>query len=305
MSVSIPKMKTESRSPAKSLSDIIDQVEQIKVKLESNEEDRHDPVYRGANDLFSPIPSLFRKYRDDDPQIGYVPQTSFVKDFLNVTAQETSSLIRSKFDQYAIAQHYRIPTRLLDWSWSLLQAIYFALEGNDDDKNGKQPIVWVLNPYKLNQTSIRVSEANDDLTKNEFCRIFSSDHPMVEAAIECTKDEFKFISDEYRDGIKVELKGPIAVFPKWNHPRLMAQRCLFTLHPWNCRSIENAQNHEQYLDHILIDRSRKKHIQNEIDVLGVNEGTIYMDLDSVARNIKREYGLEKVLEINYSKLFRK
>lgn len=47
------------------------------------------------------------------------------------------------------AQHYELPTRLLDWTESALIALYFAVNQNIE-KDECDSIVWALNPIALN-----------------------------------------------------------------------------------------------------------------------------------------------------------
>ena len=47
-----------------------------------------------------------------------------------------------------LMQHYRLPTRLLDWTEGPLIALFFAVEGEEDAE--KDGVLWALEPFAMN-----------------------------------------------------------------------------------------------------------------------------------------------------------
>jgi len=71
---------------------------------------------------------------------------------------------KDEWDWIFLMQHYRAPTRLLDWSESPLVALYFALVDKlQEDSDGA---LWCMDPIALNRI------ANGTVANFEKIRIF-------------------------------------------------------------------------------------------------------------------------------------
>lgn len=100
--------------------------------------------YRGQGSIAWPLrPSIQRHDLSEDEERG------LVNDFY-VRASHVTELSWARRDDYATwlakAQHYGIPTRLLDWSASPLVAAFFSVEEDLE----ADACVWVLRPGALN-----------------------------------------------------------------------------------------------------------------------------------------------------------
>ena len=175
----------------------------------------------------------------------------------------------SKWEWYYLMQHYGVPTRLLDWTEGALIALFFALR-----KVGyvAVPCVWVLDPWWLN----KLTSQNDIL--------YYSD-PAI-------REDIDKVVSYYDDEANLP-DYPIALLPAHIDIRIISQKSVFTIH---------GKKHDGFLDlcrehqdvrimKLRINGRKAKAIREQLITLGINESSLFPDLEGLAREIKWDYNM--------------
>ena len=134
-----------SRETIKSVADFLKYIEKIKV---DNSCLNNEIIFRGhANSNWSLEPSIFRKENKGN-------EANFWNE-IQLRNYDEIELCKTDFEILTVMQHYGLPTRLLDWTYNPLIALYLACCSNFD----KDGIV-----YQSYQFSRRVfNEDKDDI----------------------------------------------------------------------------------------------------------------------------------------------
>jgi hypothetical protein len=167
---------------------------------------------------------------------------------------------------YFIAQHYGMPTRLLDWTTNPLAGLFFAVEDTGNQKDGE---VFLMEPKRLLELMPK---------KDKLYDVISMRNPYVRFAI---GQSFWHKAEEE--------KSPwiIAVRPDNQRGRIGQQNSCFTLHMHNSEDCKNDS-----LAKIKIPLGAKKKLLDELHRLNINKFTIYNDLDNLSKVIKRAWYLK-------------
>jgi hypothetical protein len=159
-----------------------------------------------------------------------------------------------------VAQHFGLPTRLLDWTENPLVALYFACE-----HPGTDGAVFVLDPVTLNRLAdpnkprILTDEADRGLIKKYLCL-----------------------------GPRLLKRGrrSVAVNPVWNSERIVLQKGVFTLHG----SLRTEFDRKSFapLACVPILSESKDTLRRELDAVGVDEMAIFPELEHACNHLRRK-----------------
>lgn len=175
--------------------------------------------------------------------------------------------ITSSWDILFLMRHHGLPTRLLDWTDTLGVAVYFALAGRKDTEDGS---VWLLEQYRLNGQS-----TGKELVYNPKLD-FMFDYRAAYLG-----------SGELEDRKRAEsfFKGGVAsITPYRSNSRLLAQKGMFTLHHRIDKPLDEL--FPECVRRVVLPRSAFEEAAEFLVLAGVNEFSMFPDLDGLCRYLK-------------------
>ena len=171
---------------------------------------------------------------------------------------------------YFSAQHYGMPTRLLDWSTNPLAALFFACDGAE----GQDGYVYAMDARKvIPDGALRFKDSKERLWPSVYDMRF----PMVDSAVRLS----------FWESPKPNMRSYVLpVRPDVVPGRIGQQSSCFTFHMHLADSVNNPT-----LVTVKVKASQKSVIRDELHRVNINQFTTYYDLDYLSKEIRRGWGL--------------
>jgi hypothetical protein len=190
-------------------------------------------------------------------------------DMLKRFRQDASPRVREApatiWEWIFLAQHYGLPTRLLDWTENPLIGLYFAVNdiyaGEGDPVDG---VLFELDPIRLNSISAPSS-------------------PRV-----IMFDEDRILSEYLPSTRRSRKRQPIAAVARRYFDRIVSQAGTFTVSHHEHMDIESVDG-GSCVHRVRIPATAKPYIQDELSDMNINASTVYADLAHLAEHVKELY----------------
>ena len=268
-------MKKITTVEIKKFEDIFQLISEQPVDMATNR-NRSPYFYRGLpNAAYHLQTSLQRNCGDKREALEKCLLRNFAK--YAMETEHGARIATNDWTKMIIGQHHGLPTRLMDWSYSPLVALHFALsESNPADFDKHDCTVWKINCVDLHDT-----------LPDDYKMLLGS----PQTAYLYTVDMLSKIPLEGYDADMEKGESLLLLEPPSIDQRIVNQYSYFTVIPsyMDCMEEFLAEKLEKTTVRYVIDKSLRWRIRDMLDQMNINERILLPGLDGLAAWLKRYY----------------
>ncbi len=230
---------------------------------------RTDYAFRGVSDKNYPLDNRFRRTCGNDEKLEY----HLLRNFKKYAQIENKSNLTSDWRVLTIGQHYGLPTRLIDWTYSPFIAIHFAT--SDLSQHDRDGVIWMVDFVKVNQSlPSPVRDVLEEVGSNTFTM------EMLEEAVPDIS-AFDHITRE----------NQVLFFePPSLDARIINQYAFFSvMNKATARLDSWLKRHPEMYRRIIIPADLKLEVRDKLDQANINERLLFPGLDGLAAWLGRHY----------------
>ena len=260
--------------------DTLDGVKDLVFEQERNADNgrfRSSFFYRGMPDAsFDLSTSLQRNCGDKD----HLLEMPLLENFIKYVSIEDPTIDESVWKAMIVGQHHGLPTRLLDWTHSMIAALHFAeSEGNLSDLDKRDCVVWRIDAREINKS---LPDHYKKALEKKRTFIFS-----VKLLSEITNSIEEY--DRDMQGHSLVMLEPPSI-----DQRIVSQYSFFTVLPGHIKDlVQYLDEHTERTVKYVIDRKLRWDLRDILDQLNMNERTIYPGTDGIAKWLARHYYVKR------------
>ena len=271
--------------------------------------DKQNPgqfIFRGLASSGYNLESTFDRTYENRPTLKKIPKWKYeavmLLNFKRIAHNyvETSNIPKENdiLEWMSLLRHYGAPSRLIDFSYSFYNAVYFAIEGAKiKDKEDPEAMVWAIDIDWLSKEAYNLLK-----NKNIKSKVFQDPEVFNKIVMNGKR---KIVMNRKRN--KRDFVIPINPF-RYNR-RLHLQQGLF-LCPCNIEKTfeQNLLGVPKIDKNKILKIKLKKHLKNNIindlKQMNISWETLYGDLQGVALSLNDFFCLDYRLKTNKELLYR-
>lgn len=230
-------------------------------------------LFRGESKPYDSAltPSLIRKYKKGDFSVGDVShghsfksiESNLLEEFKRHSQKilDSEKIPKNDIEWMILAQHYGMPTRLLDWTTNPMVALYFAIESHPDENGVIYSAIQEIAEYK-EAKRISLVDGFMTLEGGKFHPFDFTEIPQFQ----------KMYADRY------DMIAPIVfIRPKYTDERYSNQKTVLA-----CPETSEIEFSTVLRDGLTVPVAIKPRLRSYLRKIGIDSSYIYPGLTGVA-----------------------